>query len=197
MEEQEADGVRTSRGCLGAWLRGTGVRKRAQPLAALQQGSWGVAGLTVPQAVCLLRVRGRVWPVDSPHTPVSFITECNLGFPANVTRRESHRVRRGSRLISRSWGAVLAGTAHALRLDWRDACMSSRGVSALRTGSLVSTRGHPDRCPRCTVCVRSAAPGAACLACWRLESLRGCGLGRWPWVRSGPLVPSSTVSLWR
>lgn len=99
-------------GCVGP-----GVRERAQPAAALQQGSWGLAGLTVPQAVCLLRVRSHVWPVDSPHIPVSFITECNLGFPANVTRRENHRMRSGSRLISRSWGVVLAGTAHALRLD--------------------------------------------------------------------------------
>lgn len=26
-------------------------------------------------------------PVDSPCVPVSFITQCNLGFPANVMRR--------------------------------------------------------------------------------------------------------------
>ena len=60
VEVQEAEGVRASRGCLGAWLCGPGVRERAQPPAALQQDSWGVAGRTVPQAVCLLRVRGHM-----------------------------------------------------------------------------------------------------------------------------------------
>lgn len=184
--------------CGGPGRAGPAVCECTQPAAALQQGSRGAAGPAGPQAVCVLRVRSRVWPVDSPHVPVSFIAQCTLGFPADVRGRESHGVRSGPRLISRTWGVVLAEAARAPRLAWCDACTSSRGVSALRTGSLVpepeaiQTSARDD-----AVCVRSAAPGAACLACWCLQSLQAAGSGRWPRVRSGPALPSSTVSPWR